>query len=146
MSAREKYERKQAVLNELFSLCEEGEITKGELCSLAEFAECQNGDYETWYKHAYFGVCPVCGNEDGYLNIGRTHFFHCREHKIAWDIGANLFSSWRDESEEVWKENAKLLEEFITPEEYLEGRRESPILEPETLGEAPAVGHRAVIL
>ena len=26
--------------------------------------------------------------------------FFCREHKKSWDIGSNLFSSWRDETED----------------------------------------------
>jgi hypothetical protein len=48
----------------------------------------------------YFGVCPKCGKNDGYINIGRGHWFFCTEHKIRWCAGANLFSSWQDETEE----------------------------------------------
>jgi hypothetical protein len=48
----------------------------------------------------YFGWCPHCRNNDGYLNVGRSHWFVCDEHKTKWCIGANLFSSWRDETEE----------------------------------------------
>jgi len=44
----------------------------------------------------YFGGCPHCGGNDGYANVGRSHWFFCKAHKTSWCIGANLFSSWRD--------------------------------------------------
>jgi hypothetical protein len=49
-----------------------------------------------------FGECPECGKNDGYCNIYRQHFFFCEEHRITWTAGVNLFSSWREESEEDW--------------------------------------------
>jgi hypothetical protein len=49
---------------------------------------------------ACFGSCPVCGGSDGHINVGRSHWFRCDEHKVAWCIGSNLFSAWRDESQE----------------------------------------------
>jgi hypothetical protein len=48
----------------------------------------------------HFGVCPVCGKHDGYVNVGRSHWFVCNEHKVKWCFGANVFSSWREQSEE----------------------------------------------
>jgi hypothetical protein len=48
----------------------------------------------------YFGLCPHCRNNDGYVNIGRGHWFVCDEHKVMWFIGSNLFSSWKDQTEE----------------------------------------------
>jgi hypothetical protein len=48
----------------------------------------------------YFGSCPVCHKNDGYLNVGRTHWFYCKEHKKRWCAGSNLFSSWHDQTEE----------------------------------------------
>jgi len=42
----------------------------------------------------YFGLCPVCHKTDGYINIGRAHWFLCEAHKTKWFIGENLFSSW----------------------------------------------------
>jgi hypothetical protein len=48
----------------------------------------------------YWGVCPVCHKTDGFANAGRTHIFFCREHRTRWVIGSNLFSCWRDETEE----------------------------------------------
>jgi hypothetical protein len=48
----------------------------------------------------FFGACPECGYNDGYTNVGRSHWFFCRKHKVCWCVGANLFSSWRHETEE----------------------------------------------
>ena len=48
----------------------------------------------------YWGACPDCHRTDGYINIGREHWFYCMEHKSCWYIGWNLFSSWRDQTEE----------------------------------------------
>ncbi len=47
----------------------------------------------------YWGVCPECKSHAGYINIGKGHWFYCAEHRVKWFIGANLFSSWRDQSE-----------------------------------------------
>jgi hypothetical protein len=46
----------------------------------------------------YFGVCPQCGKRDGCLNVGRTHWSYCKEHKTKWFAGSNMWSSWRDET------------------------------------------------
>lgn len=48
----------------------------------------------------YFGVCPECGKTDGFINVGRGHWFYCREHKTKWLFGENQFDSWRDETED----------------------------------------------
>jgi hypothetical protein len=48
----------------------------------------------------YFGDCPICHKNDGYLNVGRNHWFICTAHKTKWCIGANLFSSAMDETPE----------------------------------------------
>lgn len=60
----------------------------------------------------HFGVCPVCYESDGYLNIGRNHLFVCHHHKVSWNVGSNLFSSWREENEVDWKRNAELLADY----------------------------------
>jgi hypothetical protein len=59
----------------------------------------------------YFGDCPKCGKNNGYLNVHKTHWFICETHKTCWCIGSNLFSSWKDENEETWKKNDKMLSE-----------------------------------
>ena len=47
-----------------------------------------------------FGVCPTCRKTDGYANVRKTHIFFCREHRFRWTVGANLFSSWKDQTED----------------------------------------------
>ena len=47
-----------------------------------------------------FSVCPVCHSNDGFLNAGKGHWFLCHEHRVRWFVGSNLFSSWREETEE----------------------------------------------
>jgi len=53
----------------------------------------------TWENGGYWGVCPRCRRNDGYINAGRSHWFFCKEHRVKWCVGANLFSSWRHETE-----------------------------------------------
>jgi len=57
----------------------------------------------------YFGLCPTCHKTDGCLNVSREHWYICKEHKVKWCVGANLFSSWMYETrEEQWLEQRKL--------------------------------------
>lgn len=50
-------------------------------------------------RHAlHCGGCPVCSKNDGYLNLGSAHWFICREHKIKWLIGDNMFDSWMNQT------------------------------------------------
>ena len=60
-------------------------------------------------ESAHFGACPECGGNDGYLNVGRDHWFVCHHHKVKWLVGTNLFSSWRYQEEDEWRENERLL-------------------------------------
>lgn len=60
----------------------------------------------------YFGCCPRCGGCDGYLNVGRAHWFVCEGCQTTWLAGSNLFSGWLDESREVWDQNADKLASF----------------------------------
>ena len=62
----------------------------------------------------YFGGCPHCGQTDGYVNIGREHWFVCDRHKTKWHVGSNLFSCWRHEDEETWRRNEYLLQNYMT--------------------------------
>ena len=75
----------------------------------------------------YFGGCPECGKNDGCLNIGRSHWFICHEHKKRWPVGSNLFSGWKEETQEEWLRNEKLL---LTYEEV------EPLLNPKYLTDA----------
>lgn len=51
-------------------------------------------------SNALMGAC---------LNIGRTHYEFCWMHKTVSLYGSNLFSGWKDESQEDWVENASAL-------------------------------------
>jgi len=50
------------------------------------------------------GGCPLCGKNDGYLNIGPDHWFVCHAHEKKWCRGSNLFSSWRAENDDDWEQ------------------------------------------
>ncbi len=65
----------------------------------------------------YFGDCPTCWHNDGYLNVRSNHWFLCRIHRVCWPAGSNLFSAWRDETEEIWQKNRDLLQGFAVIEE-----------------------------
>jgi hypothetical protein len=47
----------------------------------------------------HFGRCPHCKNNDGFYNVSRSHWFFCREHRVQWFVGSNLFSCWRKQTE-----------------------------------------------
>ena len=53
----------------------------------------------------YFGGCPHCGGADEYLNIASDHWFVCDTHRTKWLAGSNLFSCWRNETEDIWRLN-----------------------------------------
>ena len=59
-----------------------------------------------------FDVCPICSRHDGFINIGRGHWMVCHKHKKKWFIGSNLFSSWENEDEEIWRENHKIIKDY----------------------------------
>lgn len=77
----------------------------------------------------YFGLCPTCHSTDGYLNLRSNHIFLCDAHKVAWPIGSNLFSAWRDETEADWDRNRQKLADY---------REIEPFYWPETLAERAA--------
>ena len=51
-----------------------------------------------------------CGRNDGYINVESDHFIVCEEHPVYWYVGSNLFSDWRDETEEEWQRSRQKLE------------------------------------
>lgn len=57
----------------------------------------------------YFGGCPVCGGNDGFLNSGPAEWFVCLKHGVKWFVGANLFSDWWDEDEATRQKSADTL-------------------------------------
>jgi hypothetical protein len=50
-------------------------------------------------NYDHWGYCPECHRNDGLLNYGRDHYMICRTHRLAWHVGSNLFSAWREDSE-----------------------------------------------
>jgi hypothetical protein len=60
----------------------------------------------------YFGGCPKCWRNDGCLNVGPVHWFICHKHRTKWFVGENLFSTWRDETEDEWQANHDRIREY----------------------------------
>lgn len=81
----------------------------------------------------YWGFCPECGTNDGYLNVGRNHWFKCDKCKTKWCVGSNLFSSWQDQTEEEFEHNAELLAGYKTVE---------PVCHPSPVDDIPVEGLR----
>ena len=67
---------------------------------------------EAFQEADYWGGCPLCGKNDGYLNLGRSHWFVCHEHRTKWCRGENLFSTWREESPADWDENWRRIGDY----------------------------------
>lgn len=44
------------------------------------------------------GCCPACGKSDGFVNLGKEHWFICREHKMKWFGGSDLIEDWKDQT------------------------------------------------
>src|SRR5271170_3970543 len=61
----------------------------------------------------YFGGCPHCGANHGFLNVRAEHWIVCDAHKVKWCVGFNLFSSCKDENESVWLANAEKLASYF---------------------------------
>ena len=45
-----------------------------------------------------FGACPYCGKTDGFVNLGKEHWFVCHEDKTRWFGGINLFEGWENQT------------------------------------------------
>lgn len=57
-----------------------------------------------------FGLCPVCRSDPTeILNVERLHVAYCAQCKTKWDVGQNMFSSWRHEQAATWQRNAATL-------------------------------------
>ncbi len=60
----------------------------------------------------HFGGCPHCGYSDGPYNVGPAHWLVCREHRVRWWIGENLFRAWRTETSMEWEGTRRWLGDF----------------------------------
>src|SRR5277367_1821432 len=69
----------------------------------------------------YFGGCPHCGANHGFLNVRAEHWIVCDAHQVKWCVGSNLFSSWKDENERIWRRNTERLLGYSKVEPLPEG-------------------------
>ncbi len=58
------------------------------------------------------GDCPICGRNDGFLNLFKSHWFICKRHKMKWYAGYDLYPGWKDETEEDWQRNERILSQY----------------------------------
>jgi hypothetical protein len=62
------------------------------------------------------GWCPECppgpGDPVTVYNAGRDHWGVCHTHRTRWWIGFNLFSGWRDETEDQQRERLTEIEDY----------------------------------
>jgi len=63
------------------------------------------GFYQFWA-----GFCE-CGRMPITMNVHKSNYMYCKECRTYWLAGGNVITTWRDEDESVWRENAKLLEQ-----------------------------------
>ncbi len=89
---------------------------------------------KTRHAESEFGGCPHCGQNDGFLNVEREHWFRCDRHKTKWRFGSNLFSGWREEGEETWQRNRFKLAEYMTVDPMPPVPEEDEYRSPEELG------------
>lgn len=78
----------------------------------ANYAVCRGNGVREDRPDDHFGLCPTCHRTDGYLNVGRDHWFICVEHQVTWRAGANIFSDWRGETQAQQLRNARKLERY----------------------------------
>ena len=71
---------------------------------------------------SYWGICPKCLRNDGFLNVGRHNWVVCHEHKARWCVGSNLFSNHLMESAADWERNKAILEGYENVQPLVEAR------------------------
>lgn len=70
-------------------------------------------------QNYYFGCCK-CGHCHRVRNIGSDHWYYCDNCKFKWYVGSNLFNTWKEENEDIWKENYNYLLKYqeIEPQHF----------------------------
>jgi hypothetical protein len=130
MAEREKKELHEAVQDYRLALKDRDFVAMANLaaCYIARVSE----DHGYQYAVEHFGACPQCLKTDGCYHVGRDEWFVCHERKVKWHVGSNLFSCWRDMTEEQFEANFKMLAGYreIEPIHLVEG----PYPESETAG------------
>ena len=56
-----------------------------------------------------FGNCPQCHKTHGCYSVESDHWYVCHTHRTKWCIGSNLFSCWKDMSEQDFLVNRFML-------------------------------------
>ena len=52
----------------------------------------------------HFGLCPICPTDSiVFRHVGPEHWAACDIHKVTWCVGNNLFSAWREMTEEDFR-------------------------------------------
>jgi hypothetical protein len=86
-------------------------------CAVCDATPCKGED-------EYFGVCPVCHHNDGYLNLVNDsgtwadQYMVCDIHKTCWHFGGNLLSSWMDETPDEREASRKTLKRYSVVHPY----------------------------
>ena len=73
---------------------------------------------ETWSSKVSFGVCPCCGDKDGYRHNWKEVWFICHMCKTKWYGGYGLFSAYTWMSNEELKEHHDLMESYTEVEPF----------------------------
>jgi len=81
--------------------------TKDNAIEATNLARLNNGAFQ-----GHFGGCPHCGHSEGPYDVGRVHWLVCREHRLRWWIGENLFRAWRSETPAEWKATQQWLNHY----------------------------------
>lgn len=76
--------------------------------------------------------CPTSKGPDDVYNAGRTHVAACHTHRTTWILGANLFSSWRDETEAEQRARYAEIEGYRRVEDEECWRVRPPVFWPRT--------------
>ena len=69
-----------------------------------------SNDAQTATTDNHFGGCPKCGANTGMIHVGRHEWCYCTDHKLAWYVGSNLSSAWRDQTDADLQDNRQFLE------------------------------------
>lgn len=77
------------------------------------------GDHPLKYADSRYhhGGCPECGGEGNLVHVGRQQWLVCHEHRLAWLIGENLYSGWRDLKPEQHEANRQMIERYTVIED-----------------------------
>jgi len=56
--------------------------------------------------------CPPSRGPDAIYNAGKAHRAACHTHRTTWLLGSNLFSAWREESEQEQRDRWREIEDY----------------------------------